>query len=144
MQTICLGRASAGEINFALMTKRAPTKTISPEPLRLWLDGRDHGARADFASKLGLESQAVLTNWLTRGVPLYQIDAVAAEMGITVEDYRVQAGEAPRRDNVDAETIDIARKLLAMKADPREDRRAAFDFFLTLAQSTPARGRRAD
>lgn len=83
--------------------------TISAEPLKEFLSG-ERGKKAE-AARLLDESQAVITNWLRRGIPKGRVYDVAKLMKITVEEYRRLAGlpsdAAPQQDSRMVETGEI-------------------------------------
>lgn len=68
-------------------------RTISAGPLQSRLSQEGRGAKAEFARKMNLESQAVVTNWLRRGVPLHKLKAVCKALDISEDRYRFEAGE---------------------------------------------------
>lgn len=71
-------------------------RTIQPTPLRYWLAQQKRGAKAELAKKLKLGSPAVLTNWLSRGIPLHAFPDVCAAIGMSEDRYRAQAGLTPK------------------------------------------------
>lgn len=74
--------------------RRTPPPTLAA-PLKKHL-GDQRGAKAALCEKLDI-SQAVLTNWLRRGVPRGRLPEVAEYMGISTDDYLEQAGERKAR-----------------------------------------------
>lgn len=66
-------------------------KKISPDPLFRRLG---QGGAAAFAASLNVSEQRV-SNWKRRGVPSRELPRIAREIGITVEDYLREAGQAP-------------------------------------------------
>jgi phage repressor protein C with HTH and peptisase S24 domain len=65
---------------------------IPAEPLKRRLEPR--GAKAEFARHFDI-TQAVLTNWFSRGIPARRLRAVCSALGISVDQYRSEAGLAP-------------------------------------------------
>lgn len=68
------------------MRDRKTPPTTPAAPLSAYLKEKGRGSKAEFAEKLDV-SQAVLTNWLKRGIPRGRLVEVAQHMGISVEQY---------------------------------------------------------
>jgi|CXWL01.1.fsa_nt_gi hypothetical protein len=68
------------------------TRKISSEPLFTRI-GDSFGAAAKFALGSGISHQR-LTNWKRRGIPAAELPAVAAALGISVEQYLKETGQA--------------------------------------------------
>lgn len=65
---------------------------IPVEPLKRRLEEGKRGDKAEFARRLGVD-QAVLTNWFARGsVPERRLPKICAELGMTVGQYKQEAG----------------------------------------------------
>lgn len=67
-------------------------RTMPAGPLQQWLTQKGRGSKSALATKLKLENQAVLTNWLSRGIPLHRFHDVCEAIGITENRYRAEAG----------------------------------------------------
>lgn len=67
-------------------------RTVNSMPLKNWLGQQGHGSRARLAKRLKLKDQAVLTNWLSRGIPLHAFPEVCEAIGMSEDRYRSMAG----------------------------------------------------
>jgi hypothetical protein len=86
MQTICEAAQDARTINFLFMAKAE--KKISSTPLF----GRlSKGGAAKIAEQLNVSEQ-VISNWKRRGVPAAEVGRIAAVLGISYEQYMLEAG----------------------------------------------------
>lgn len=128
MQTPRLTRLEGRFINSVFMLP--PDDDVIPaKPLEQRLQER--GAKADFARQLDI-TQAVLTNWFARGIPQRRLRAVCQAIGVSVDDYRREAGLAatvnetgspyytqretplpftPRREVIDIPVFDVAASM---------------------------------
>jgi hypothetical protein len=71
-----------------------PHEKISAEPLVHWIARNHNGNEAKWCKNFGID-QAVLTNWKRRGVPAGRVAKIAAQMGVTSDEYLAQAGSLP-------------------------------------------------
>lgn len=90
------GVFSSPYINSLFMGRgKAKPETAPAKVLFDWFaKQRDH--RRDFVEKSGY-SDGRITNWKTRGIPLAELARVAALIGLTYEEYLVEAGVQPPR-----------------------------------------------
>lgn len=91
LSTPCLTERLKSSLNSLFMGEEEREMPVSALPLKVWLAGQGHGAKAALARKLRID-HGRLTNWLRRGIPHGKVYAIAAEMGLSYEQYRARAG----------------------------------------------------
>ena len=69
---------------------KAHPETVSAAPLFAWF-AADKRRRRDFVRQAGY-SDGRITNWKSRGIPMAELGKVSGRMGLTYEEYLVEAG----------------------------------------------------
>lgn len=69
---------------------KAHPETVSATPLFDWFEV-DKRRRREFVRQTGY-SDGRITNWKSRGIPMAELGQVAARMGLSYEEYLIEAG----------------------------------------------------